>query len=178
MKVVKVTCSKCGTEWEKRYRKDWTGICLKCVNKGKSLTQEHKDKVSKALSGRILSEAHVNKMSENQRGEKGSNWQGGKTAVSEIVRNLSNYKIWRKQVFERDNYSCTICSKKSSGDIQADHIEPLSRIMRKYNIKSAQDAISCNELWDIHNGRTLCIKCHKETETYAGKLNKKEYHGI
>lgn len=26
-------------------------------------------------------------------------------------------------------------------------------------------------LWDIDNGRTLCIKCHKNTDTYAHKMS-------
>lgn len=173
MSLIEVTCSKCGTKWSKRKRKSWTGLCIKCVNKGRKLAKEHKDKVSKSLSGRKLSLEHIRKMSENQRGEKGSNWQGGRTAISEIVRNLSMYKDWRKEIFSRDNYSCTICGKKSFGDIQADHIEPLSRILKKNNINSAEEAMLCDSLWDVNNGRTLCIKCHKKTDTYAGRLNKK-----
>lgn len=27
----------------------------------------------------------------------------------------------------------------------------------------------CEELWDLNNGRTLCIDCHKKTETWGGK---------
>lgn len=29
-----------------------------------------------------------------------------------------------------------------------------------------------NDLWDINNGRTLCVDCHKKTETYGHKTKK------
>jgi len=63
-------------------------------------------------------------------------------------------KQWTKQVFERDNYTCQFC-KKRGGKLQADHIKPYSKFPE---IR-----------WDLDNGRTLCIPCHKTTDTYAGK---------
>jgi len=34
-------------------------------------------------------------------------------------------------------------------------------------ILSKEEALSCDELWNINNGRTLCIGCHKKTDTYG-----------
>ncbi len=31
-------------------------------------------------------------------------------------------------------------------------------------ISSVEHAITCNDLWNIENGRTLCIKCHNKTK--------------
>jgi hypothetical protein len=41
-----------------------------------------------------------------------------------------------------------------------------SEILKEYNVKTLDDAHKCKELWDINNGRTLCINCHKLTDTY------------
>lgn len=35
-----------------------------------------------------------------------------------------------------------------------------------------EDAINCEELWSINNGRTLCIDCHKKTNTYLKNYEK------
>jgi len=40
-------------------------------------------------------------------------------------------------------------------------------ILKENNIKTFEEALLCEELWNINNGRTLCIKCHKKTDTYA-----------
>ena len=53
------------------------------------------------------------KLSIGQRGEKGSNWQGGITPVSKLIRSCGKYIEWRSKVFERDNYTCQECGAKS-----------------------------------------------------------------
>lgn len=102
------------------------------------------------------------KMSEAQKGSKGSNWQGGKTEIARSIRNSSEYKQWRKAVYERDNYTCQWpgCGKRG-GKLNADHI------------KSFKDYPELRFV--LENGRTLCIECHKKTETYGWKVknNKK-----
>lgn len=93
-----------------------------------------------------------------------------KTKLTYQIRNSVEYKYWRKKIFERDLYTCVWClRKRKKWDrvvIQADHIYPLCKIIDDYEIKSMEDAISCNELWDINNWRTLCKECHKKTSTY------------
>ena len=79
--------------------------------------------------------------------------------------------MWRSKVFERDKYTCVECGRKrKEGDrviIQADHIYPFSKILDDFNITSIEEAISCEKLWDINNGRTLCVDCHKKTDTWG-----------
>jgi len=56
--------------------------------------------------------------------------------------------------------------------LHCDHIEPLSFLVTKHNIKTMEDARNCSALWDINNGRILCETCHRNTDTYGlGKRN-------
>lgn len=107
----------------------------------------------------------------NNSGENNHFWKGGKTKLSLQIRNSVEYSFWRKQIFERDNYACQICGRKNKkGDkviIEVDHIYPFSKILDDFDITSIEEAISCEKLWDIENGRTLCRDCHKNTETWG-----------
>ena len=67
------------------------------------------------------------------------NWKGG-------VRNCTRYKEWRKQVFERDNYTCQICKRKNT-KLNAHHIEKFS--------------VNKLKRFDVNNGITLCEECHR-----------------
>jgi recombinational DNA repair protein (RecF pathway) len=64
---------------------------------------------------------------------------------------------WRKAVFARDDYRCLDCGERG-GKIQADHIYPFHYFPRLR--------------FDINNGRTLCVECHKKTPTYGRKVHK------
>ena len=99
--------------------------------------------------------------------EKSSNWRGGKTKLGQIIRSCSENRKWIKKVLERDNYTCKICNKRG-GDLHVDHIFKFSWIIDLLNIKTIDDARKYgNVLWDINNGRTLCVDCHRKTDTYG-----------
>ena len=107
----------------------------------------------------------------NNSGENNHFWKGGKTKLSLQIRNSAEYSFWRKQIFERDNYTCQICGRKNKKSdkviIEVDHIYPFSKILDDFDRTSIEEAISCEKLWDIENGRTLCRDCHKKTETWG-----------
>ena len=91
-------------------------------------------------------------------GENSSNWKGGVTPEIRRIRNSTEYSLWRTAVFQRDKYTCVWCGSK--GNLNADHIKPFAYYPE---LRLA-----------IDNGRTLCVACHKTTETYGykGRSNK------
>lgn len=90
-------------------------------------------------------------------GSKHWNWKGGRNSVNDTIRKSLEYKLWRKAVFERDNFTCIWCGQRG-GKLNADHIKPFAYFPE---LRFA-----------IDNGRTLCIECHKKTNTFAGKAKK------
>lgn len=88
------------------------------------------------------------------KGKDNPNWKGGITPIHISIRASKEYKLWRKEVYERDGYKCIKCGVLGNGkNLNADHIKPFS----KYP----------DLRLDISNGRTLCIDCHKKTPTYG-----------
>jgi hypothetical protein len=114
-------------------------------NKNKKLSQEHCENLSKSHIG----------IPSSQKGNKNWNWKGGITPINKRIRNSSEYKNWRKSVFERDNYTCRQCGKRG-GKLNADHIKPFSLF---HDLR-----------FELSNGRTLCVDCHRDTETFGGKI--------
>ena len=82
-----------------------------------------------------------------------------------IVRSSYKYIQWRKAVLKRDNWICQECGKRG-GDLEAHHKKPFVEIIRKHKIKTIEQAIICKELWDINNGHTVCIPCHKKVDAH------------
>jgi|SRR3990167_8147139 len=76
----------------------------------------------------------------------------GKTPENEKIRHSLAYKAWRTLVFERDSYTCQEC-KQYGGYLHADHIKPF--------------AFYSELRFEVSNGRTLCVPCHKKTPTYG-----------
>jgi predicted restriction endonuclease len=122
--------------------------------KGKSHTEEAKIKNSEAHKGKHLSPNTEFKKGQNI-GDKNFNWKGGITPINCSIRSSTEMKLWRKAVFERDNYSCIWCGQKG-GKLNADHIKPFSLFPE---LRFA-----------IDNGRTLCKECHSKTDTYMGRI--------
>jgi 5-methylcytosine-specific restriction endonuclease McrA len=95
-----------------------------------------------------------------------------KQTINKQVRRYWKLEEWRKKVFERDNYTCQKCgikNKKGLGKtvyIHAHHIKSLSSIIGEL---SFEKAILVEELYDINNGVTLCIKCHKKEHKRKNK---------
>lgn len=144
-------------------------------------SEEHKRKIGKASLGRKHTEEAKRKVSNAQkgnkhwlgkhhseetrrkigrRGEESPNWRGGKTPVNRAIRQSLEYKLWREAIFKRDNYTCVWCGERG-GKLNADHIKPF---------------VDYPELrFALDNGRTLCIECHKKTDTWGWKGYWKNY---
>lgn len=98
-------------------------------------------------------------------------WKGGITPLTKTIRHCFKYRQWHSDIFERDDYTCQKCGKRGVR-LHVDHIKAFARIFEENHIKSLEDAINCEEFWNINNGRTLCKECHKKTDTYGGKYKK------
>lgn len=105
-------------------------------------------------------------------GEKSHLWKGGKTKLSKIIRCSMMYSEWRNNVFERDMYTCQRCNKKGCY-LEAHHNKPLRDLLIENNIDTMEDAESCEELWDIDNGITLCLDCHSEVDKMRNRTKPK-----
>jgi hypothetical protein len=119
-----------------------------------SRTKEWRNKIGKSHKGLRPSKKTREKMriSQNKRtdryGEKSHFWKGGVSKLNykkELLERIRFRNTIQKQVFERDNYTCQICSQYG-GDLQVDHIQEWSEYVElRFN---------------IDNCRTLCMKCH------------------
>lgn len=135
---------------------------------GRPHTVATKEKMSKSHTN--ISEETREKMRIAQTGKKGSlasNWRGGVTPLYSLIRNSYEMRQWRSDVFTRDGFTCQECKDTTGGNLNADHIIPFIAIIKTFNLLTLEDAMSCNRLWDINNGRTLCVPCHRKTPTYG-----------
>ena len=104
-------------------------------------------------------------------GDKSWNWQGGIPSLYDLLRHGSKSKQWIKDVFTRDKFICQKCGKTGCC-LEAHHIKPFSVIFIENNITTYEEAINCEELWDINNGITLCKDCHEKERILTMKLIK------
>jgi 5-methylcytosine-specific restriction endonuclease McrA len=120
-------------------------------------TEEHKEKLREHL--RTYNKEHPLKKEENP------NWKGGIAEFASLVRVMPQYREWRRFVMERDMFRCVFC--KAKGYLHVDHIYPFCLLLRDGEVRTIEAAANYSPLWNTNNGRTLCVKCHKETETYG-----------
>jgi hypothetical protein len=115
---------------------------------GFRFSEESKRKMSEAHIGQIPSEETRKKLSESHKGSKHWNWQGGISPENKRIRQSREWKMWRKQVFERDNYTCCDCLKTNCY-LEAHHIVPVRKDKKL--------------LFTLTNGVSLCRPCHLKT---------------
>jgi 5-methylcytosine-specific restriction endonuclease McrA len=127
------------------------------------------DEIRKKLSVANTGKKHLPRTTEQRDnyknanlGEKSHFWKGGITKKTQQYRCSAKAREFRIKVFERDNYTCIICNVRSGKGkaviLNADHIKPWSFFPELR--------------YDINNGRTLCLDCHKKTDTFGSKAVK------
>lgn len=135
-------------------------------NKGIKMGKDFSQKCGVAQKKRFETENPWNKgltakeVKTIRSGDQINTWKGGVTTVNEKIRKSTKYLEWRMGVLKRDDYICIFC-KKRGGDLHADHIK--------------QFALYPDLRFDLNNGRTLCVPCHRKTPTF-GRLSKKKLH--
>lgn len=111
------------------------------------ITNELRQKISAAHKGKKRPNGGLAKQ-----GARNPNWRGGVTSEHKRLRNSAEYREWREAVFQRDNWTCQFCGVRGQ-DLHPDHIKPF--------------AYFPDLRFEVSNGRTLCIPCHKTTPTYG-----------
>jgi len=154
-------CLICGKDGVRKDRKYCSQECSGKARLGKVTWM--KGKKHTEIAKKMISEAHKGKRPPNfgkpnfkGRGKNCHLWRGGVTKLSAKVRTSIEYKNWRRKVFERDNYTCQVCQKRG-GNIFAHH---------------KKDFASYQHLrFKVLNGITLCLLCHKKTDSYPKNLH-------
>ncbi len=147
------TCNGCGEDIEEAWGylepKDNYHLCAECSFREGFIDGE----AFMRNSGYAGKEYHV---AVNPDGD--IQWWGGKTTIppwerpSAERRSSVRYRGWRNSVYERDDYTCGDCGQ-IGGDLNAHHIKSFKKYKKLR--------------FDIDNGATLCIKCHKKI-TFGG----------
>ena len=139
-----------------KYNKDCHIKCS-CDYCGKEI-EVTKHKYNKNKNHFCSQECHYKWSSENLVGEKHHSYNPNITDEErELGRRIEGYKDWRKEVFERDNYTCQCCGKRGNGELHAHHI---------YGYAEYTDLRT-----DVDNGVSLCEECHKRYHKQYGYTN-------
>jgi hypothetical protein len=129
---------------------------------GKNHSKETIDKIKKSNTGQKRNETTIEKIREARKKQVGENcpgWKGGITSHIRRLRNSDEYQLWRKSIFNRDQYKCKLCSE--SGVLNAHHIIGVS--------------VDISLIFDTNNGITLCKKCHFD---FHSRYGMKEFPSI
>ena len=140
----------------------------------------HRKKIAERIKGKEISYLTRKKLSDSHKREKCHFWKGGITSLNRAIRTTFEYRQWRCDIFTRDDFACQECEARSGKGkvvyLEAHHIKEFNKMIEENKIKTLEEALNCEELWNINNGITLCRECHKKTDTYGWKKynNKKQ----
>lgn len=121
-------------------------------NKGQPSSAEHRRRQGNALRESPKAKAQRERIHAQFSGERSPHWKGGITPQNVLARTSLSAKEWRAAVMERDDFTCQQCGQRG-GDLHAHHVKPFS----KYP----------DLRWELSNGQTLCVACHRKTPTYG-----------
>ena len=166
--------------------KDKIRIAIKRWHDQVGHSAETREKISQSLKGRYTgtesprfkidknkcSDCHIHIVNiyadrcrecyvKNNRGDKHYKYNG-QTPLRKQIRGCSLYAKWRSDVFKRDKWTCQTCGERGCF-LEAHHIKSFRLIFKENEILTTEQAFACTELWDLHNGVTLCKDCHKLT---------------
>lgn len=121
----------------------------------KPMTQEVKDKISRANTNNPKLLKHLRELNEKYRGSNHWSWKGGITKWNRAERQTKKYDLWRKAVYARDHYNCRKCGVKCKSEtIIAHHKKPWKTYVELR--------------YKVSNGITVCRKCHKKIHKEIG----------
>ena len=148
-------CIQCGIKFPNyNFKKERKFCSLSCYYKSPNFKEAVKNggkshKGRKICWGDKISKAKLGTKRPDMAGNKNWNWKGGITP-----RDLTSfeYKMWRKKVFERDNYTCQKCGNRNYQD------KGKTTFLVAHHIKEWSEYPKLR--FDVKNGLTVCNKCH------------------
>jgi hypothetical protein len=135
---------------------------LLMTNLGKKQSDETRRKRSISMRGKRM-------------GQESNLWKGGINPLRIIIRDLSEAIEWRKNVFERDNFTCQTCGLRGVY-VEAHHLKTFEQIYREFlhafkflspihdKYRLVELSRGYLEFWEVRNGQTLCSECHDKTK--------------
>jgi hypothetical protein len=145
-------CAMCGLEYTSSVRN--VTYCKKCHD-------THFIKTYSILSTLDQSGKNNPMYGVRRFGEENPNYKPEKTPEErEEGRLLEGYGVWRKEVYERDNYTCQVCSSNAGGTLEAHHKDGYNWCVERR--------------LDVSNGITCCETCHNDFHNKYGRGNNTE----
>ena len=140
-----------------------------CVpwNKGLSgwISKKHLEKLRQSNIGKIVWNKGLYGINS---GESNPNWKGGYHDKEHGLRRTQEWKKWRLDVFNRDDYTCRQCGAKSGKDYDGIvYLEAHHRIGVHDLFKNNFN----NYIFNMDNGLTLCKECHLLISANQRRLN-------
>lgn len=141
-------CTWCGAEFTVYpSTKDRMHCSLTCANREMAHAQigvPNKKKGHVGIFNALYRKGYM------ERGELNKNYKGEDSLTKRnlLIRVSKGFQEWRERVFKRDNYTCQMCNKRG-GDLHAHHIKPFAKYPELR--------------FDVNNGQTLCVTCHRTT---------------
>lgn len=145
------SCDNCQCERIISYTQAWN------IQTGKYQNHCSKCKDRNPNSNKNMFKAGHSSWNKGKFKEKSHRWLGNRSE-KDLLTSRKEYRELRLKCFERDNFSCQVCSK-SGVYLEMDHIKEW-----------------CNypELrFEMSNLRTLCQFCHRMTDNYGPKARKR-----
>ena len=183
---MKKTCLTCGNEFNAihRYNKYCNAVCFGISERGEKNPNWkggkagavcmrcdkvfffQKKKRNKGVFCSRFCMYRFNIETGRYRREKNPMWKGGAKTLSAFIRRSRENFVWRKEVFERDKYTCVLCGARNAVGvgytvgIEADHFPIAFATLLEESMVTGD----YTRFWDISNGRTLCLMCHNKTK--------------
>lgn len=127
---------------------------------GKIHSEESKMKMSKSRKGRNVWNKGLTGLTDNRipTGKNCYQWNINLTDEDrEDKRYILGYKEWRKEIYERDNYTCQVCGDNKGGNFVAHHMNGWDLFIEERLL--------------VENGITLCEPCHNKFHKLCGYGN-------
>ena len=139
---------------------------------------EVRKKISDKLTGRVFTDEWKANLSKNHH-LRGKLISG---PIIDYLRSCSYYQTWVGKVLKRDNYTCQRCGKQNCRLDAHHYLKSFSQILYEfychypqYNPKKDNSILisltqSYFPFWDVSNGLTLCVSCHKKEHKHRREV--------